>query len=99
MRTETPSQSAVQRTLACQHTSGQQTSQPTANGPSIAAISWGYMRQDVFGITTGDGKLSHKYYDGYQWQPGVEDLEKLGDNNLGGPPGAVAGNNSLMEYV
>jgi hypothetical protein len=52
---------------------------------------------DVFGKNETDGALTHKFWDGYQWQPSVGDLENLGEIPNSGPPGAVAGNGSKME--
>ena len=96
MHTESPSNSAVKQTPACQQTQSHVLVDPTANGPSISAISWGFNRMDVFGNNMDTRALSHKFWDGYQWQPSVQDLENLGDN-YGGPPGAVSGNTSIME--
>ena len=97
IRMESPSRDAGKQIPACQQPQSLALGQPTANGPSISAISWGYNRMDVFGKNETDGALTHKFWDGYQWQPSVGDLENLGEIPNSGPPGAVAGNGSKME--
>ena len=56
--------------------------------PNLSAISWGKGRQDIFG-TSSDGNLTHKWYDGSQWQPAGPAMESLGPLQ-GNPPTAVS---------
>ncbi|KAI4111058.1 MAG: hypothetical protein LQ339_000786 [Xanthoria mediterranea] len=53
---------------------------------TISAISWGPDRLDVFGLQ--ENNVSHKYWDGHQWNPTNAGLETLG-NGLATPPVAV----------
>ncbi|KAL8798386.1 MAG: hypothetical protein Q9182_006709 [Xanthomendoza sp. 2 TL-2023] len=52
----------------------------------ISAISWSENRLDVFALA--ENNLTHKYWDGYQWNPAGVDVELLG-NGLATPPVAV----------
>ena len=55
-------------------------------GSTISAVSWAKNRLDVFGLTANN--LTHKYWDGYQWNPSNKKVESLG-NGLSTPPVAV----------
>lgn len=56
---------------------------------SLSSTSWGFNRNDVYGIGSSDGSVQHKYWDGYQWGPSVEKLESLGGFSSS-PPAAVS---------
>ena len=91
---------SAEQDLACHHSHAKAIHAPTAKGPSLSAISWGFNRMDVFGEDLKSGNIDHKYWDGYQWGPSVQALEDLGaGDGQGGPPAAVSRNTSLMEYV
>lgn len=100
VRTGTQPYRSAEHDLACHHTHDKITYAPTANGPSLSAISWGFNRMDVFGQNQSSGSIDHKYWDGYQWGPSVQALEDLGaGDGQAGPPAAISRNTSLMEYV
>ena len=100
IRTEIQPHKSAEQNVACHHTHDKAIHAPTAKGPSLSAISWGFNRMDVFGEDLDSGNIDHKYWDGYQWGPSVQALEDLGSGDgQGGPPGAVSRNTSLMEYV
>ncbi len=100
VRTGIQPHKSVEQNLACHHAHDKEVHAPTAKGPSLSAISWGFNRMDVFGEDLESGNIDHKYWDGYQWGPSVQALEDLGaGNGQGGPPAAVSRNASLMEYV
>lgn len=58
------------------------------DGKLLSSISWGFNRNDIFGIGSG-GEVAHKYWDGYQWRPSVTDFESLG-GDLNIPPTAIS---------
>ena len=53
---------------------------------TVSAISWGPNRLDVFSLE--ENNVTHKYWDGSQWNPSSVGLEILG-NGLATPPVAV----------
>ncbi|KAL9599540.1 MAG: hypothetical protein Q9219_003784 [cf. Caloplaca sp. 3 TL-2023] len=53
---------------------------------TLSTVSWGVNRVDAFGLTGNN--VSHKFWDGYQWNPENGGLETLG-NGLATPPVAV----------
>ena len=93
-------QESVEQYLACHNTHEKTIHSPSA-GRGLSAISWGFNRMDVFAENPDSGNISHKYWDGYQWGPTVQTLEDLGGPSyaLGGSPGAISRNESLIEYV
>lgn len=59
---------------------------PKAAESTGSAISWGPDRLDFFGLE--ENNVTHKYWDGRQWNPFTNGLETLG-NGLATPPVAV----------
>ncbi|KAL9632249.1 MAG: hypothetical protein Q9164_005437, partial [Protoblastenia rupestris] len=53
---------------------------------TLSTVSWSSNRLDVFSLTANN--LTHKYWDGYQWNPSDSSLETLG-NGLATPPVAT----------
>lgn len=96
IQTETPSLHVGKQNTLCHEAHVHGANTPTSNGPSLATISWGYNRLDVYGKDQDSGNVSHKWWDGYQWGPSVGDLELLG-GDFDTPPSAVSGNTSKMD--
>ena len=63
--------------------------------PSLSPISWGFNRMDVYGLAV-DGKLTHQYWDGYQWGPAYNQIETLG-GVISSPPTAVSRGTGKMD--
>ena len=100
VRMGTQPHKTTEQNLGCQRTHDKAISFANWYGPSLSAISWGLERQDVFGQDEESGNTKHKYWDGYQWGPSVQDLEDLGNSpGYGGPPSAISRNTSLIECV
>lgn len=64
---------------------------PTSDGMGeeenrVSAVSWSENRLDIFSLTANN--LTHKFWDGHQWNPSGKELETLG-NGLATPPVAV----------
>ncbi|KAL8938926.1 MAG: hypothetical protein Q9211_002977 [Gyalolechia sp. 1 TL-2023] len=58
----------------------------TTASSRLSAVSWGKDHLNVFGLQGNN--LTHKFWDGYTWNPSGQDLEKLG-NGLTKPPVVV----------
>ena len=57
-------------------------------GKLLSTVAWSSNRNDIFGIGYY-GDVAHKFWDGYQWQPSVTDVESLG-GELHVPPVAIS---------
>lgn len=55
---------------------------------ALFSVSWGKDRVDVFRLEPGGNNLTHKFWDGHQWNPSGTDMETLG-NGLATAPIAV----------
>ncbi|KAL8937474.1 MAG: hypothetical protein Q9216_004402 [Gyalolechia sp. 2 TL-2023] len=58
----------------------------TTTSSRLSAVSWGKDHLNVFGLQGNN--VTHKFWDGYQWNPSGQGLELLG-NGLAKPPVAV----------
>ncbi|KAL8835897.1 MAG: hypothetical protein Q9170_003124 [Blastenia crenularia] len=68
---------------------------PSLLSPTISTISWGFNRMDVYAADKVSGGVAHKWWDGYQWGPGVADMEIFEGSS--GFPSAVSGNSDKMD--
>ena len=94
--TKAPSHIAVEQGPACHDVQSHISGATPGNGPSISAISWGYNRMDVYGNDVETGNVSHKWWDGYQWNPSSAQLELLG-GSFKTPPAAISSNTGRMD--
>lgn len=85
--TDITSEKYAAQTPACRHPPKQLSYEIHS---TLAAISWGYNRMDVFGSHPSTGEISHKWFDGYQWGPSVDGLESLGGIKFASAPSAVS---------
>lgn len=58
---------------------------PTQGTASLSAISWAPNRMDIYGQDTGEGTISHKWWDGQQWNPSWNTTEDLGAEAAAAP--------------
>ncbi|KAL8684832.1 MAG: hypothetical protein Q9224_006110, partial [Gallowayella concinna] len=70
-----------------QHPNGPKLHSDGVDHSDISTVAWGENRLDVFGLV--ENNLTHKYWDGHQWNPSGLDVETLG-NGLATPPVAVS---------
>lgn len=75
-----------QHPISLKHTSHGKAHTMGSGASTISTISWGKNRLDAFGLTGNN--LTHKFWDGHQWNPPSSGLETLG-NGLATPPVAV----------
>ena len=62
---------------------------------SLSAISWGANRNDVYGVTSGNDTISHKWWDGQGWGPSADTLEDLGGASYTAPVAVSWGENRM----
>ena len=64
---------------------------PSQGTASLSAISWAANRIDIFGQNVENGAISHKWWDGYQWNPTGNLMEELGAEAAAAPVGVTWG--------
>ena len=71
---------------SCQNSENHQLGTPGSYGASyLSTVSWGYNRMDIFGMNGLTQNVSHKWYDGYQWNPDSDEPESLGGHGFSRP--------------
>ena len=94
LRTSSPVQSTAVHHSQPQQPIGRMSTQPgqihdmKSNPSTISSVSWTKDRLDIFGYDSEHSNLTHKFWDGKQWNPAGSKLEILG-TGLTSPPLAV----------
>lgn len=71
---------------------------PYQGTASLSAISYAVNRTDIYGHNAENGTISHKWWDGYQWNPSGNTMEDLGAEAAAAPVAVTWGQGMHQDF-